>query len=296
MVKNETIKKRSGGTHSLLDAAKSGDDKKVQKLLQMEGIDVNVQDETGWTPLHMSASLGHDKCVAVLLTSPDIKVNARENFYEQTPLHCAAFKGREACIRLLLAVPEIEVNAADIIRLTPLHNAAAIGHTECVDLLLAAPGVNVNATDIIERTPLHWAAMTGKEACVDRLLAAPGVEVNAVTNDGNTPLHIASAYGYTPTDGHTACVTRLLKTPGVDVNAVNHDGQTPYDVAKIPEIREAIKPKKAISSSGGKPNAKTNITKDCVTYAGKKYMVRMGSNGGKYILVGAEKKKVYIRS
>ena len=205
----------------------------------------------------------------------------------------AAFNGWESAIQGLLNAG-VHVNAADNEGWTPLHWAADKGHEACVARLLDAPEVNVNAKGEYGWTPLHSAAEKGHEACVARLLQAPGVKVNAKGEYGWTPLHWAAF------KGHKACVDLLLKAPGVQVNAKNNEGKTPIDVAKKTEIKEMFeKPEKgkktSSSSSGGKPKTKPKVSKDYVTYTGKKYVVRVGSKGGKYILVGAEKRKVYVK-
>ena len=177
-----------------------------------------------------------------------------------------------------------------------LIDAATDGRELAIQGLLNA-GVRVNAADSEGQTPLFFAAFNGHEACVARLLDAPGVQVNAANKDGWTPLHLAAH------NGNEACVARLLKDPGVQVNAADNNGWTPLHWATKPIIKQMLeeaekaeKRKKASSSSsGGKPKTKPKVSKDYVTYTGKKYVVRVGSKGGKYILVGAEKKKVYVK-
>ena len=209
----------------------------------------------------------------------------------------AATDGRELAIQGLLNAG-VRVNAADSEGQTPLFFAAFNGHEACVARLLDAPGVQVNAASNDGLTPLYCAADNGHEACIARLLDAPGVQVNAADSDGWTPLHLAAH------NGHEACVARLLKDPGVQVNAADNNGQTPLFYAKAltikqmlekAEKREKTSSSQSSSSSGGKPKTKPKVSKDYVTYTGKKYVVRVGSKGGKYILVGAEKKKVYVK-
>jgi len=249
------------GVGSLIDAATDGRELAIQGLLNA-GVRVNAADSEG-----------------------------------QTPLFFAAFNGHEACVARLLDAPGVQVNAANKDGWTPLHLAAHNGNEACVARLLKDPGVQVNAADNIGWTPLYCAADNGHEACIARLLDAPGVQVNAADSDGWTPLHLAAH------NGHEACVARLLKDPGVQVNAADNNGWTPLHWATKPIIKQMLeeaekaeKRKKASSSSsGGKPKTKPKVSKDYVTYTGKKYVVRVGSKGGKYILVGAEKKKVYVK-
>ena len=61
-------------------------------LLARQKIDVNAQDEFGWTPLHNAASKGSEAIVHLLIVS-GANVNAR-NADNSTPLHVAASEGR----------------------------------------------------------------------------------------------------------------------------------------------------------------------------------------------------------
>jgi len=286
----------SEGQTPLFFAAFNGHEACVARLLDAPGVQVNAASNDGLTPLYCAADNGHEACIARLLDAPGVQVNAADSD-GWTPLHCAAGEGHEACVARLLDAPGVQVNAANKDGWTPLHLAAHNGNEACVARLLKDPGVQVNAADNIGWTPLYCAADNGHEACIARLLDAPGVQVNAADSDGWTPLHLAAH------NGHEACVARLLKDPGVQVNAADNNGWTPLHWATKPIIKQMLeeaekaeKRKKASSSSsGGKPKTKPKVSKDYVTYTGKKYVVRVGSKGGKYILVGAEKKKVYVK-
>ena len=170
---------------------------------------------------------------------------------------------------------------------SPLHWAAFYGCKECIEELLAR-GVNVNMVGEYDKTPLHEAATQGRADCVALLLSVPGIEVNAKTKDGRTPLHWAADYG------NFDCVEILLADPRVTMNAKDRDHKTPLDLAKKGEYSNIVKlfDEKKQDSRGGKP--KTKSSKETTIYSDKKYVVRIGSRGGRYILVGTEKKKVYV--
>ena len=50
----------------LFDAAKKGDTKRVDELIE-KGADVNVEDGTGWTPLMYASAQGHTETVELLI-------------------------------------------------------------------------------------------------------------------------------------------------------------------------------------------------------------------------------------
>jgi ankyrin repeat protein len=74
--------------------------------------------------------------VVALLLQRGVNVNVR-NSRGQTPLHIAAQNGQLDVVRLLLASQQIDVNARDQQGSTPLHLASEKGHVEVVQLLVA---------------------------------------------------------------------------------------------------------------------------------------------------------------
>ena len=71
----------------LLDAARKGNLKRVQKLLD-SGADVNQRDKTGFTALHWAAMTNKQE-VAKLLIEKKADINAREFEYKLSPLDVA---------------------------------------------------------------------------------------------------------------------------------------------------------------------------------------------------------------
>ncbi len=103
-------------------AAFEGDVGCIKKLMD-EGVDPNVRDVFGRTPLHLAVQAGHRGVVELLLN------------YGADP------------------------NARDAAGQTPLHWAVACGHADIEELLLER-GADPNAKDFAGNTPLHIAAMT----------------------------------------------------------------------------------------------------------------------------------------
>ncbi|KAF6763528.1 hypothetical protein DFP72DRAFT_477816 [Ephemerocybe angulata] len=195
---------------------------------------LSMREVEGKVTLVRAAEYGKEAVVRLLLTAPDISVNA-PGTNRQTPLTFAAENGHEAVVKLLLASPGIDVNAPDTRRRTPLSFAAERGHEAVVKLLLAAPGIDVNAPETDGWTPLLYAARRGHEAAVMLLLAAPRINVNAPSTNGWTPLSFA-AY-----NGHEAIVKLLLAAPGIAVNTPDTGGRTPLISAVWNSKRGAVK-------------------------------------------------------
>jgi ankyrin repeat protein len=85
---------------ALLDAARKGDLKQIQKLLD-SGVDVNQRDKTGFTALHWAA-MANRKEVAELLIQKKADINAREFQFKLSPLGVAQSRGFKDMAELLI--------------------------------------------------------------------------------------------------------------------------------------------------------------------------------------------------
>ena len=183
------------------------------------------------------------------------------------------------------------VNLKDFNGRTPLHIASILGNVNIVKSLLAKDAIDVNAVDNLEayqQTALHLATINGYCDIVELLLTAPEVNVNAKNRFKQTPLHLAVIE-----PEKEKCVEALLAAPGIDVNAKDRGEMTPLFYAetyKNEVYSDLIKKKQEDIQTGGKKYT----TKQYTIYNGKKYVLRIGQKGGKYILVGTDKKKIYI--
>ncbi|RLN62209.1 hypothetical protein BBJ29_002354 [Phytophthora kernoviae] len=128
-------------------------------LLEHAKSSVNVQDDSGWTPLMSAASAGHGDIVGLLLSKGADANLANEN--GQIPLHY--HRGRQEIAELLLDYTR-NANQADNVGSTPLTRA--LGGKP-------SPG----------NTPLHLAITEGYEG-IARFLLENGANPNAKNLDG----------------------------------------------------------------------------------------------------------------
>ncbi|RYE06024.1 MAG: hypothetical protein EOP33_02130 [Rickettsiaceae bacterium] len=200
---------------TLLHVAASLDHIEMVRFLIANGGNVGAKNKEGKIPLHNAVSKGYIDIVKVLIEAGS-GVNASDN-NERTPLHLAAEHGRIEIVRLLITNGG-NVHANDKEGNTPLHLAAEHGRIEIVRLLITNGG-NVHANNKEGNTPLHDAASNG---CTDtvRVLIEVSSDVNASDNNERTPLHDAASNGCTDT-------VRLLIEAGCDVNATDIDDLTP---------------------------------------------------------------------
>ncbi|XP_043109242.1 caskin-2 isoform X8 [Puntigrus tetrazona] len=256
--------KAMGKEQDLLLAVKNGDLPLAHKLLakiktnrnkllgSTKRLNVNYQDQDGFSALHHAALTGTTDLLSLLLeaqASVDIK-----DSNGMRPLHYAAWQGKADSVLMLLRAGA-SVNGASQDGQIPLHLAAQYGHYEVSEMLLqhqsnpctvnkakktpldlACEFGRLKVTQLLlssnmvvallegngrDNTPLHLAARNGHKDII-RLLLKAGIDINRTTKSG-TALHEAALYGKTE-------VVKLLLDAGIDVNIRNTYNQTALDI------------------------------------------------------------------
>uniref|UniRef100_A0A1I8I2C9 ANK_REP_REGION domain-containing protein n=1 Tax=Macrostomum lignano TaxID=282301 RepID=A0A1I8I2C9_9PLAT len=192
---------------------------RVIELLLQFGCAVEAATESGLTPLHVAAFMGHNS-VALLLLQHGANVNSL-TVRTETPLHLSVRSGQlEASRALLRCGAQPDARAKD--NQTPLHVASRLGNAEIVALLLQS-GASPDATCKDNYTALHVAAREGHEE-VATLLLDHKASLQLTTKKGATPLHNAAKYD-------KAGVAKVLLSRGADPNARGRNGLTPLHLA-----------------------------------------------------------------
>lgn len=180
------------GWTSLFLSCRKGYVEVVSSLLN-RGADINRADNEGCSPLMMAVREGRVRIVEILLSRPDIAINARDS-KNRTALFIASYWGREEVVRLLLgAGADFRPTGDD--GSTPLSKAAELGRVGVVNILLCQEGIHHDARDGDGRTALWKASSRGKEEVV-KLLLGTGVDPRLANNDGLTPLIVARERRY----------------------------------------------------------------------------------------------------
>jgi ankyrin repeat protein len=136
------------GVSTLLHAVTMSDLPMVQRILEVDDVDVAEADITGRTVLIQAAHRGETKIMAEAIgRGDDVNINGC-NEQGMTALMTACAAGQLSAVRMLLEVPGIRVNQKDIHNLSALMHAVLKNKTAVILLLLSRPDVDVNTADL----------------------------------------------------------------------------------------------------------------------------------------------------
>ncbi|XP_076153946.1 ankyrin-3 isoform X2 [Alosa pseudoharengus] len=189
------------------------------ELLLKHGASIQAVTESGLTPIHVAAFMGHENIVTQL-TNHGASPNT-SNVRGETALHMAARAGQADVVRFLVKNgASVEAKAKD--DQTPLHIASRLGKPDIVQQLLHH-GATPDASTTSGYTPLHLAAREGHKD-VASVLLDQGASLGITTKKGFTPLHVAAKYGKIE-------VANLLLQKKAPPDAAGKSGLTPLHVA-----------------------------------------------------------------
>jgi hypothetical protein len=147
--------------------AVENDNHEAVRVFLSSGVNLEVKDERGWTPLLIATANGKGS-LAQLLINSGARLIARDiNGF--TPLHWAAFLGMSNIVVLLIS-KNADVNSQSKFKWTPLMQACTRGHQSVCSLLIAA-GANLDLKNSDGSTALDIATSKGNQAIVQLLLA-----------------------------------------------------------------------------------------------------------------------------
>ena len=194
--------------------------------------DRNEVNPEGITALHQAARFGQTAVLELLLSRPEVDVNAKDN-EGKTALRWALNSSQVSAVELLLGRPGAgDLNEVDNEGNTALHRGIRYS-SKLAEFLVRRPEVDVNKVNNDGKTPLHVAIKIGHSEFVEILLSRPDVEVNACVDeddygyegyyDGETALHytarIYELHGF-----RGKCFFLLANHPGINL-AVTSDGK-----------------------------------------------------------------------
>eukprot|EP01124_Arcella_intermedia_P009625 TRINITY_DN16292_c0_g1_i1.p1 TRINITY_DN16292_c0_g1~~TRINITY_DN16292_c0_g1_i1.p1 ORF type:complete len:1859 (+),score=529.61 TRINITY_DN16292_c0_g1_i1:234-5579(+) len=239
----------------LLLKAKAQDSSQVQKLLFEKGVDPNFMDEEDKTCLLVAIESRYLNIIKLILQSPKLNINLKNEFNGEAPLHFAVKQqatNKTEIIKLLLQCEGIHINIQDNEGRTPLYCAAELGDIdtckvflECgADWKLSKQSVNGSA-----ESPLD-VAKKGNHAQVVSLLQSVVVAIKRTEENGiaakKRSVEITPKSNSKENENDTAYYRSLLlikvkqsdlKTvrtfldKGVSPNFINDDGETALGIS-----------------------------------------------------------------
>ncbi|KAI1156602.1 Glycerophosphoryl diester phosphodiesterase family-domain-containing protein [Nemania diffusa] len=126
---------------------------RIVKMLVDAGVDINWQDRTGETALHIASRFGHTECAQILIEGSSEKkanLNLTEKSFAWNALHIAAVDGHLPVAKLLVEAG-IDVSTPDSFGWTAKEHATLRGHLGVTELLAPyspAPLVSLNTNTL----------------------------------------------------------------------------------------------------------------------------------------------------
>ena len=180
MISNEVIDE-----FSFIVACENNDFETCKDIIK--NIDVNKENDNGWTLLHHAADCGNLECCKLLLENgADVNYKTHGG---TTPLHLSCLNGDLVTTQIFIEYGA-DIDAQDKQGNSPLHRAISYnGNTSCVYFLLIQPSININIQNNKAETPFHLCCKYGSIECFQTMLYfSPGIDM--VTKYGDTAFDI----------------------------------------------------------------------------------------------------------
>ncbi|PAA90450.1 hypothetical protein BOX15_Mlig024982g1 [Macrostomum lignano] len=221
----------------------------VMSHLISAGVNVEITDEKGFTPLQFCAVSDSATEAAAVLIRAGAKVDSSSDA-GLAPLHIAAYSGCKEVAKLLIGA-RANVDITDKKGCTNLQYGVV---NDCATE--AAARANVDSSSDTGETPLHLSVRCGCQE-VAKLLIGARANVDAQDLDGDTPLHTA-------VHKRRAELVAMLLRAGARVDLLNSNGRTPLALAVNKENQEIVS---ELIRAGASVDMSSNNNEDLVMQA-----------------------------
>lgn len=279
---NKGEQSRENDNRKLYSACRRGDVDFIEQLPSL-GLDIDLSDSKGWTPL-MIAALAGQPDVFHFLIARGSDHTLKDNF-GRSLLHFAAAGGSNDIIEKLLLLG-LDIDSKDNNGLTPLMTAASFGwgdsilflikngsdptgiwsyilYSACgvedVDFIeqLSSLGLDIDLPDSSGRALLMIAAFTGHPYLVCFLITRGLDHTLKENHHGPSLLHFAAA------GGKNDIIEKLLFL-GFDIDSRDNEGQTPLMTAALCNQPESFR---FLIEKGSDPLLKDNDGRSVLFWA-----------------------------
>lgn len=129
-------------------AALFGNEIAVNQLLSYHAVDKNVKDDKGWTPLITAIHFAPESVCKALIECEQVSTNEPNSQTGQTPLHIAVLhSGTAGIVEMLLRQNKTHPNLLDPNNLTALQRAFEVQNKKVVPVMLQSNRVKVDLDD-----------------------------------------------------------------------------------------------------------------------------------------------------
>lgn len=178
----------------LLNAVNNESIKDMMFCLKFRCCDINDTNSQGKYALMEAIKLGYTNMVEAILDIEGVNVNIQsKKLGNKTPSMLAALWQREEALNLLFSKHEkkIDINLQDELGATALTIAVKSGNLKNVGIILLHPDVDINIADKGGNTALIIAAMNGHARIVRTLIQLEEIDKDATNKKGETALKVA---------------------------------------------------------------------------------------------------------
>lgn len=133
------LEKRTG-LHFIANRSDADTVKIIEYLIKIVGINPNQKDRRGETPLHLAAGYDDKPEIVEVLIKNGADVNIRDDS-GYTPLHTACYSNNKGSVSILLN-NGAEVNIFNNEGVTPLYNVATKGYLDVFNMLIQHGAIN----------------------------------------------------------------------------------------------------------------------------------------------------------
>ena len=168
----------------LINACSLGDSSLVSRLVQVPGLNLNYQEDSGSTAADRASYHGHTGCVKILAATGRVDWTKKDN-WDGTPLYWALFRRHADIVKIILQQPNISYNVRTRKGETLAHAAVRGGDVKCVETLSAQERCQCfNIPDMSGSTPIMIALERNRIRIVEILIGNPRVDLTCRDGEG----------------------------------------------------------------------------------------------------------------
>ena len=158
-----------------------------------KGADIHVKTKHGWNCLHIAAICGHLTLCKILIDKHKIDINSDDN-NGYTALHHSVLHGSYGFVSTL-ANKGTDIHLKTKNGENCLHIAALNGHLNLCKALIDKDKFDVNTVDNDGWTALHHSAVNGSFELIS-FFANMGIDIHLKTSNGSDVLHLSASHGH----------------------------------------------------------------------------------------------------